>query len=128
MTDRITRSLTASTPDGLQVTVADNIDVEAVDKIEATIPKSSVPTAVNLHPLLVGVQFIAITATVYEKLTFEVGDGDPVTLDHALVLIGEGLVALLGASTSTITFTNTDTLEDNEVSIMVGRDAIIPGN
>lgn len=118
----------ASTPDGLQVTVADNIDVEAVDKIEATVPKGSVATAVNLHPLLVGVQFIAITATSYEDLTFVVGEGTPVTLDRALVLMGEGLVALLGASTSVITFTNADALLDNEVSIMVGRDAIIPGN
>jgi hypothetical protein len=120
--------MTASTPDGLQVVVADNIDVEAVDKIEATIPKNSVPTAVNLHPLLVGVQFITITATTYEDLTFKVGDGDPVTLDRALILMGKGLVALLGASTSTITFTNASALVDNEVSIMVGRDAIIPGN
>jgi hypothetical protein len=37
--------------------------------------------------------------------------------------MGEGVIALLGADTSQMTFTNADALADNMVTIMVGRNA-----
>jgi len=127
MTDRITRSISASTPDGLSSTVSDFVDVEVVEKIEATAVKSSVPLIVLVHPATVAVQFIAITAERYDDLTMAVGLGSPITLDGPLELMNEGLVALLGEDTSTITFTNADATEDNDITILVGRSAVAPG-
>lgn len=126
MTDRITRTVTISTPDGMEATISDYVDVDAVGKIEKTIPKSSVPTVVDLHPLGVAVQCLVITATRYTDLTVIVGAGDPITLDGPLELMGEGLVALLGAETAEMTFTNADTEDANDITIIVGRDATAP--
>ena len=123
MSDRITRSLTATTPDGLVITVEDYVDVDATDKIEKTIPKNSVATEISLHPLGSIVEFIAITATSYTDLSFRVGAGSPILLTKALVLMGNALVALLGAETALMTFTNANTLTDNAVTILVGRSA-----
>ncbi len=66
---------------------------------------------------------MSITAERYTDLTVAVGMGAPVTLDAALELQGAGLVALLGVDTSVMTFTNDDTEEDNNITIIVGRDA-----
>lgn len=127
MTDRITRAITASTPDGVSVTVADNVDVEVIEKIEANVLKNSVAKVVEVHPAGCLVQFIAITAESYEDLTLQVGSGDPITLDGPLVLMGEGVIAILGADTSQMTLTNADTLADNMVTMMVGRNAEAEG-
>jgi hypothetical protein len=125
MSDRITRSCTATTPDGLVITVDDYVDVDATDKIEQTIPKSSVPKEISLHPEGATVEFIAITATRYSDLSVQVGAGSPVLLTKALVLMGNALVGLLGAETAVMTFLNTNTLTDNAVTILVGRSALV---
>lgn len=127
MTDRITRTVSASTPDGVSITVADNVDVEVIEKIEANAVKSSVPKVVEVHPSGCLVQFLAITAESYEDLSLVVGAGDPITLDGPITLMGEGVMALLGADTSQMTFTNADAVDDNMVTIMVGRNAEAEG-
>ena len=127
MSDRITRNSVTSTPDGLVITVEDYVDVDATDKIERTVPKNSVATEVSLHPEGAVVDFIAITATRYTDLTFEVGQGSPITLTKALVLMGNGLVKLLGAETAVMTFTNANALTDNAITILVGRAAVVEG-
>ena len=127
MTDRITRSATVSTPDGVSATIADYQDVAVVEKIEETAVKNSVPLVIQVHPAAVAVHSITITAERYTDLTLAVGLGDPITLDAALELQGEGLVALLGADTSLMTFTNANATEDNDITIIVGRDAVLSG-
>lgn len=123
MTDRITRSVSVSTPDGTSATIADYQDVDVVEKIEVTAAKNSTPMVVAAHPSGTAVKSITITAERYADLTLTVGIGDPITLDAALELQGTGLVALLGADTSSLTFINADTEEDNDITIIIGRDA-----
>ena len=127
MTDRITRSVSISTPDGLSSTIADYQDVEVVEKIEVTAVKNSVPMVVAVHPVGTAVQSVTITAERYTDLTLAVGMGTPITLDAPLELQGAGLVALLGVDTSAMTFINSDATEDNDITILIGRDAVLQG-
>ena len=127
MTDRITRSVSISTPDGISSTIADYQDVEVVEKIEVTAVKNSVPMVVAAHPIGTAVQSVTITAERYSDLTLAVGLGDPITLDAPLELQGAGLVALLGVDTSVLTFINANVTEDNDITILIGRDAVLSG-
>lgn len=127
MTDRITRSVSISTPDGISSTIADYQDVEVVEKIEVTAVKNSVPMVVAAHPTGTPVQSVTITAERYADLTLAVGMGAPITLDAPLELQGAGLVALLGVDTSVLTFTNANATEDNDITIIIGRDAVLQG-
>jgi hypothetical protein len=127
MTDRITRSASISTPDGISSTIADYQDVEVVEKIEVTAVKNSVPMVVAAHPIGTPVQSVTITAERYADLTLAVGMGAPITLDAPLELQGAGLVALLGVDTSVLTFINSSATEDNDITIIIGRDAVLQG-
>ena len=127
MTDRITRSVSISTPDGISSTIADYQDVEVVEKIEVTAVKNSVPMVVAAHPIGTAVQSVTITAERYSDLTLAVGMGAPITLDAPLELQGAGLVTLLGVDTSVLTFTNANATEDNDITIIIGRDAVLQG-
>jgi hypothetical protein len=127
MTDRITRSASISTPDGISSTIADYQDVEVVEKIEVTAVKNSVPMVVAAHPIGTPVQSVTITAERYADLTLAVGMGAPITLDAPLELQGAGLVALLGVDTSVLTFINANVTEDNDITILIGRDAGLSG-
>ena len=51
MTDRITRSVSVSTPDGTSASIADYQDVDVVEKIEVTVAKNSTPKVVAAHPV-----------------------------------------------------------------------------
>jgi hypothetical protein len=125
MTDRITRSFVASTPDGLSVAVNDYVDVEAVDKLEVTALKDSTPLIVSVQPVTPGgVQFVAVVAESYDDLLVSVDSGDPIALDGPLILMMEGIVALLGATCNVMTFVNSSTEADNDITILVGRDAV----
>ena len=53
--------------------------------------------------------------------------GAPITLDAPLELQGAGLVALLGVDTSVLTFINSSATEDNDITIIIGRDAVLQG-
>lgn len=127
MTERITRSVSISTPDGISSTISDYQDVEVVEKIEVTAVKNSVPMVVAAHPIGTAVQSVTITAERYSDLALAVGMGSPITLDGALELQGAGLVALLGVDTSAMTFINSSATEDNDITIIIGRDAVLQG-
>lgn len=131
MTDVVTYRMELSVADGPSVTPDDHFDAESYTKIEATIPKNSVATTVNVQPsLLTELQAILITAESYEDLTFTVDEGiTPITLDGPLMLIGPGLIALLAGLAGTLNdliFTNTNATADNMVTILLARTAIEP--
>jgi len=60
-------------------------------------------------------------ATPSADLTYEVS-GTAIALDGPHVLLGAGAVALLGAGTSSLTFTN-NLADPAAIEILVGRDA-----
>lgn len=131
MTDVVTYRMELSVADGPSVAPDDHFDAESYTKIEATIPKNSVATTVNVQPsLLTELQAILITAESYEDLTFTVDEGIvPITLDGPLMLIGPGLIALLAGIAGTLNdlvFTNANATVDNMVTILLARTAIEP--
>ena len=70
-------------------------------------------------------QFLLITASSYDDLTYDVPSGQQgVVLDAAQLFNGAGAVALLGASPVSLTFDLAATAAaDVTVQILVGRDA-----
>lgn len=124
MSEEISWSLKVQVTGGPAITASDTIEVDGYDVLEAEVSAGG-STTLNVQPGD-GVQFLLITATAYEDLTYEVdGSGTSVTLDGAHVLIGEGAVSLLGSTQQQFVFSNAGA-EDVTVSILVGRDAIVP--
>lgn len=121
MPETINWTLNVQVVGGPKVSASDAIEVDAYDKIEAVIPASDSAT-VDVQPGA-GAQFLLITASSYEDLTYEVdASGTSVTLDGPHVLIGSGAVSLLGGTQNQFEFSNGGT-EDVAVNILVGRDA-----
>jgi hypothetical protein len=126
MSEKITWSFKALVTSGPSISITDAIDVDAYDKIEATIPKTGVATDVDVQPGD-GATFLLITASSYKNISYKVDSSvNAVTLDGPHILIGVGAVSLLNDTQNTFTFTNADTTADNKVSILVGRKATTP--
>ncbi len=126
MTDVLTWGMNMAVAGGPSLVASDHSDVEGYDKIEAEIPKSSVPTTLNVQPsLLTELKALIILADVYEDLTYTVDEGvTPNILDGPLMLIGPGNIALLGATVNDLIFTNANATIARNVTILVARDAI----
>jgi len=121
MPEKINWTLNVQVVGGPKVSVADTMEVEAYDKIEALAPAGGSVT-INVQPGD-GARFLLITASSYENLTYEVdASGNPVPLDDTLILIGSGAVGLLGGTQNQFVFTNGGAA-DITVEILVGRKA-----
>jgi hypothetical protein len=121
MPEKINWTLNVQVVGGPKVAASDVLEVDAYDKIEAVIPAGASAT-VNVQPSG-GAQFLLITASSYENLTYKVdASGTTVTLDDPHVLIGSGAVSLLGSTQSQFAFSN-GSAADVTVNILVGRDA-----
>lgn len=115
---------------GPTLLVSDTLEVDAYDKLVATVPKKadggSATIAVQPGD---GAEFLMIQSSSYEKLTFSVdGSGNAHTgndydLDGPHLLVGEGAVSLLGSTQQQFVFKNEAT-EAVTVTILVGRNAI----
>lgn len=128
MSETIKYSFSIQVAGGPKVAEADTIEVEAYDMLEVEVPDSGTSggvATVNVQPGDSGVKFLQITADSYEDLTYEVDGGSSQTLDGPLLLIGEGAVALLGATQKQFEFTNAGATAI-VVNILVGRDAVVP--
>jgi hypothetical protein len=125
MPESLTWTLNVQVVGGPKISVYDTLMVEAYDKIEAVIPAATDSTAgsatVNVQPGS-GVQFLLITASSYENLTYKVDGNVTATLDGTHVFIGAGAVRLLGTTQKQFVFENASD-KDITVSILVGRDA-----
>jgi hypothetical protein len=126
MTDRLNYSMGLSLEGGPTISADDHMDVEAFEKIEVAIPKSSVPTTVNVQPsLLTELKALIIISDVYTDLTFTVDAYQPVyTLDGPLMLVGKGNIGMLGATVNDLIFTNANGSTARNVTILVARDAV----
>ncbi|HXI45919.1 MAG TPA: hypothetical protein VNH13_06420 [Candidatus Acidoferrales bacterium] len=104
---------------GPQLAAASALDVDAYDKLAITVPANGTAD-VALGPAGVAVTCLVIVPPAGATgLSYEI-DGNAITLDAPLVLLG-GAVALTGGA-ETLTFTNADAA-DAAVGILVGRDA-----
>jgi hypothetical protein len=123
MSEKITYSVKAEVADGPTVTVKNSIDVDAYDKIEATIPTGGAATKVKVKVKPADdASFLLITASSYENISYKVDGGSSVDLDGPHILIGKGAVGLLGGTQEEFEFTNSAST-DTDISILAGRDA-----
>lgn len=131
MTDTVTYELSLSAEGGQTVEAASHFESEAIDHVHALIPKNSVPTTVDIQPgdieLLQG---IIIIADVYTDLTFTVDGGIVVfTLDGPIMAIGAGMIAsIFGVTLNELVFTNANVTLDRNITVLVTRTAIEPGD
>ncbi len=124
MPEKISWSFSAQVTGGPSVQASADLNVDAYDKIEATIPQGGAATTVEIQPGSAGVKFLFITATAYQDLVYRVGSGTTdVTLDAAHILLGEGTISLLEEYPTSLVFFNNSTTADARVNILVGRDA-----
>lgn len=130
MPTKLKATLKVEVAGGSTLSATHEIDAEAYDRIDVTVPTGSPNTAtVEVQPGTAGqVRLLLITASAYPEdtagaaqLTYVVDGGDPADLDAPLLVVGTGAVALLGA-VNEIVFTN-DSAEEVDVTILVGRDA-----
>lgn len=127
MADQINYAVSMAAEGGPTVEADDHFDAESFTKIEATIPKNSVATTVDLQPSEVAMlQAIIITATSYADLTYTVDEGVTVkTLDGPLMLVGAGNIEdHFGATCEKLVFTNANVTVDNPITILLARTAV----
>ena len=126
MTDTASFVMGLSVDGGPSIAGNEEFEVEAYEKIEVVVPKSSVPTTVNVQPSGAGmVKGLIIISDRYASLTYTVDEVVTVqTLDKPLMLVGAGALALLGGVPNDLIFTNASTTVDANVTILVVRDAI----
>lgn len=115
--------------DGLGISASRSLEVEAYDVISidvlGTTSGADTDKEVSIQPGGAGqVRFLAITSNRYGSgLTYSVNSaGSNVSLDHPLVLVGEGAVGLLDPAPASL-FLSSTLSEDASVQILVGRDA-----
>lgn len=116
---------------GPKFSASRSVEVDAYDKVDATIPKKDGSTAgtatVSVQPSGAGkVQILLITSSVYDdKLTYKVDGGTDIKLDQPQVLVGDGAVALLNQTQKEFVFKNElEPAADASIQIFVGRNAV----
>lgn len=121
MSEVITYLFKTLVTNGPSVVANGTLFVDAYDKLEAIAPASD-SVAVDVQPGSGG-QLLAISASAYENLTYEVdSSGTSIPLDGPLQLIGAGAIGLLGSTQNRFESSNAGTV-DITVSILVGRNA-----
>jgi len=127
MSETISWSFKVQVTGGPSLNATDTIDVDAYDKIVATVKKKNGGAGKATIDIQPGdaAQILLITSTLYEDLTYEVdSSGSTEDLDGPLVLIGAGAVSLLNDTQNQIVFTNNNTSNDATVTVLVGRNAV----
>jgi hypothetical protein len=123
MPTSITHYFSANVSDGPSLVATDSIDYEAYELIRISVPPDNNPVVVNLSADS-GALLLAIASSVYENIEYDVDGGQTqIVLDGPHLLIGEGIIALLGAPPGQLTFRKDGGVNDAEVTILVGRDA-----
>jgi hypothetical protein len=132
MASKIQATVSAAFPGGLNLTEAQDIPIEAYDKIDAVIKSDGQQsTPVQIQPAATEqVKFLLITSNKFsDQLTYSVGaaEADPaqrIKLDWIQMFAGSGMLGLLLQPPQTLHFYN-DTGEDAEIQVLVGRTAVV---
>ncbi len=95
---------------------------DAYEKFAVTVPAPA-GTSVVVDVLAgSGVQFLLLSSSSYEDVTYKVDDDTERPLDGAILLAGPGAIALLGDPLDQFTFTNNSATDVN-ISLFIARDA-----
>lgn len=129
MPEKINWLLNVQVTEGPKISESKEVQVEAYDKIDVTVPaKAAGPgtATVDVQPGGAGqVKFLLITSSIYDDtLTYTVDGGAANQLDAPLLLIGAGAVKLLGNTQKQFVFSNAiDPAKAASIKILAGRDA-----
>lgn len=128
MPGKIDWSFNVAVAGGPKFSATRSVQVDAYDKVDATIPKKDGTTpgtkTIDVQPGGEGkVQILLITSSVYDdKLTYKVDGGSDIKLDEPQLLVGDGIVGLLNKTQKQFVFKNElDPAADATVQILVGR-------
>ncbi len=122
-------SANISVRNGPAFPVTRTISVEAYEVIGVTIPSNTTDKSVAVVPGgSAGISFLAVFADWYgNELSYKIdSDTDVRKLDQPHIFTGAGAASYLGATPSTLKFSNSTngvTAKDAVIQILVGRDA-----
>jgi len=128
--EKVAWNFNISIEKGPSMSLADSFETEAYDKISVQIEAGANDKSVAIQPsALDKINFICIKSNQYgpdppdvtKTITYKCGNGDPITLDQAHVLIGTSLIGLL-QNVQTFKFTNT-TDDPADIEVLLGREA-----
>lgn len=115
MPEKIAWSMSARVDGGPQISINEILEVEAYEKVDVILPGLK-KTTIEVQQSEGLTRFIMIAASKYEALSFLVDGGEPIALDHPIMLVGAGAVNLLGKKQNVLEFDNKN--PDN-VSVMM---------
>ena len=119
-------ALNVQVTQGPNLAAANQVEVDAYDKVNVTIAAGATDKSVELQPGGSGqVRFLFIRSSVYDDgLTYKVNKTtNPAhTLNDLLVLAGKGNVALLDPAPNSLFFSNS-LAKDAAIEILIGRQA-----
>jgi hypothetical protein len=122
MSERINWSYKVEAVGGPTLAGNGSMSPDSYEKFAITVPTPA-GTAVTVDVSAgTGAQFLLLTSSTYEKVTYKVGGGATRTLNGPIMLVGSGAMALLGGTLNQFTFTNNGTT-DVTVGLFIGRDA-----
>jgi hypothetical protein len=126
MSEKINWTLNVQVVGGPRYSTSSAVTVDAYDKIQITVDAQDTDKVVEVQPGAAGrVQFLLISSNQFgDDLTYKVNNtGNAIQLNAQHLLVGEGAVGLLGASSpNTVSFTNKLTPpQDVNIEILVGR-------
>jgi hypothetical protein len=122
MSERINWSYKVQAVGGPTLAGSGSTSTDAYEKFTLTVPTPAGTAVVVDVSAGTGAQFLLLTASVYENVTFKVGAGPVRKLQGPILLVGSGAMALLGAALNQFTFTNNGTT-DVTIGLFIGRDA-----
>jgi hypothetical protein len=130
MNEKINWSFNVQVAGGPRISQSSIIDVDAYDKFDISLDKTTVDRTVEVQPGTAdNIKFVVITSDNYEAITCKVDPnattkGPVFKLDGPLILIGSGASSLLGQGQKQLEFVNASS-KAASVSIMIGRAAAI---
>lgn len=130
MPETITVTLNAELSSGVTAGARMTLGITAYDVIEETILAGAEDTQIQVQPGAADqLKFLFINASdVGGDLTYKVNSdaGDAIPLDAPHMFVGGGAMGFLGSAAPESLFFSNATAADATVSILVGRNAIVP--
>jgi hypothetical protein len=124
--EKIKYSLTFQVVNGTSIPVSGEVEPEAYEKIQLTVPAGAADLSTNLQPSGTKLaDFLLIKSSKYgDSLTYKVNNAGAtaIALDGPHVFIGSGAVAILDTDPTQLLFSN-GLADDVTIDILLGRDA-----
>jgi hypothetical protein len=113
-------------------TLSDNLEVDAVDSLNITIPKSTTTDkSIEVQPGdIQDVKLLYIKSNVHNGISYKLSgskdasnDNSPIELDTDHILNSSKIVGLIGKNPKFIKFQNTSSTDNADIEIMTARSA-----